>query len=127
MTCPKCGGDFESRTYSGGIEFQRCGNCLGLLVAPQVLLQLRQQWMTEVFIDIGHPSLGRKYNQVGDIRCPDCHVDMTKITDPVQTHIWLESCPQCHKLFLDAGEFTDLKFETLLDKVKDLFARTRED
>jgi Zn-finger nucleic acid-binding protein len=116
----------EYRTYSGGVELQRCSDCLGLFVAPGVLLQMRQQWMTEAFIDVGHPSLGRRYNPVDDIQCPECQVGMTRITDPVQTHIWLESCPQCHKVFLDAGEFTDLKFETLLDKLKGLFAGQRE-
>tara|TARA_R110002072_G_scaffold27353_2_gene88950 strand:+ start:304 stop:555 length:252 start_codon:yes stop_codon:yes gene_type:complete len=82
--------------------------------------------MTEAFIDVGHPSLGRRYNPIDNIDCPDCHTRMSKVTDPVQTHIRLESCPQCHKLFLDAGEFTDIKFKTLLDKVRDLFAGERD-
>ncbi|MCX2982314.1 hypothetical protein EYC98_15735 [Halieaceae bacterium IMCC14734] len=127
VSCPKCGESFETRSIAGGSELQRCSHCLGLFVAPEVLWQMRQQWMTEAFIDVGHPSLGRHYNPIDDIECPDCHITMSRITDPVQTHICLESCPQCDKLFLDAGEFTDLKFETLTDKVKDLFARQRQD
>ncbi len=43
---------------------------------------------------------------------------MDKTSDPEQTHSWMETCPQCNKIFLDAGEFTDLKYNTFLDRIR---------
>ncbi|MFB3076822.1 MAG: zf-TFIIB domain-containing protein, partial [Lysobacterales bacterium] len=83
------------------------------------------EWMVEAFLDIGHPKVGREYDKIDDIDCPECKVKMEKIIDPVQTHIWMEACPQCEKIFLDAGEFSDLKYETFMDKIKDLFRGKR--
>ena len=42
-----------------------------------------------------------------------------------QPHIWYEACKSCDGVFLDAGEFADLKEHTLLDRLKDLFAPER--
>jgi Zn-finger nucleic acid-binding protein len=125
MDCPKCGGHLETKAYGPKISLQRCQECFGLFVAPDVLLEMREEWMTEAFLDIGHPKVGHEYDKVDDIRCPACHVPMDKISDPVQTHIWMEACPQCKKIFLDAGEFSDLKYETFMDKIKDLFRGKR--
>jgi Zn-finger nucleic acid-binding protein len=52
---------------------------------------------------VGAASLGRKYDKIDDINCPICNVAMDKIEDPVQTHIWMEACPSCERVFLDAG------------------------
>ena len=125
MDCPKCGGYLEEKTYGSDIELHRCSTCFGLFVAPDSLLSMREEWMSEAFLDIGHPKVGREYNKVDDIDCPACQVRMDKVFDPVQTHIWMESCPRCQKIFLDAGEFSDLKYETLMDKVKGLFSGKR--
>ena len=39
---------------------------------------------------------------------------MDKTRDPRQRHIWYEVCKE-HGMFLDAGEFRDLKVESVLD------------
>ncbi len=81
--------------------------------------------MAEAFLDIGHPRVGREYDKIDDIDCPVCGVPMNKIVDEIQTHIWMEQCPRCSKIFLDAGEFSDLKYETLMDKIKGLLSGKR--
>jgi len=43
---------------------------------------------------------------------------MEKLTDPLQTHIEYEACSD-HGMYLDAGEFTDYKYETLMDIFRD--------
>jgi hypothetical protein len=43
---------------------------------------------------------------------------MKKMSDPVQTHIKYEACEE-HGLYFDAGEFTDYKYETLMDIFRD--------
>ena len=47
---------------------------------------------------------------------------MQRRSDDEQRHVWYEECETCHGIFLDAGEFTDLKFKTLMDWVRGLFA-----
>ena len=82
--------------------------------------------MVETFLDIGSKSIGKKFDKVDDIQCPHCDVPMDKIVDPEQTHIWMEACPSCERIFLDAGEFTDLKYETFSDKIKNLLKGRRK-
>ena len=126
MQCPKCDSDMEDKSYGPRIHLQRCTHCFGLFVAPEVLTDMRGEWMAEAFLDIGHPKVGKSYDKIDEIDCPDCAVRMDKIVDPVQTHIWMEACPSCEKVFLDAGEFSDLKFETLSDRFKSLFKGKRK-
>jgi Zn-finger nucleic acid-binding protein len=125
MDCPKCEGQLQLKSFGAQIEVLRCNTCFGLLVEPETLLNMRQEWMAEAFLDIGHPKVGREFDKIDEINCPECEVHMTKIVDPVQTHIWMEQCPSCSKIFLDAGEFSDLKYETLMDKLKGLFRGKR--
>ena len=126
MQCPKCHAEMETKLYGPRISVERCTNCFGLYVHPDVLTEMRGEWMAEAFLDIGHPKLGKQYDKIDDIECPECKVQMDKIVDPVQTHIWMESCPSCSRIFLDAGEFSDLKYETLSDKFWDLVKRRRK-
>ena len=44
---------------------------------------------------------------------------MQKLNDTKQTHLVYEACEQ-HGMFMDAGEFTDYKHETLLDIFRDM-------
>ena len=125
MECPKCEGQLQTKSLGATIEIDRCNTCFGLFVAPETLLAMREEWMAEAFLDIGHPKVGRQYDKIDDIDCPVCAVRMAKIVDPVQTHIWMEQCPSCNKIFLDAGEFSDLKYETFMDKVKGLLRGKR--
>ena len=48
-------------------------------------------------------------------------IDAHRWPDPEQPHMWYEECETCHYIFLDAGEFTDLKFKTLMDLVRRVF------
>jgi hypothetical protein len=41
-----------------------------------------------------------------------------------QTHIWYEVCRD-HGIFMDAGEFTDFKYDTLLDRLRGLIKGKR--
>ena len=125
MECPKCGGAMETKLYGPKISLERCMQCYGLFVTPDVLTEMRSEWMVEAFLDIGHPKVGREYDRIDDIECSVCHVAMEKVSDPVQKHIWMEMCPSCDRIFLDAGEFSDLKYETFMDKIKGLLKGKR--
>ena len=125
MLCPKCKGDLETKEHEH-IRVERCNRCYGLLLEAYMLNETFAEWMAESFLDVGAASLGKKYDKIDDIVCPFCNVAMDKIEDPVQTHIWMESCPQCSRVFLDAGELTDLKHETFSDKFKSLLKGKRK-
>jgi hypothetical protein len=46
---------------------------------------------------------------------------MQKLNDSRQPHLEYEACAE-HGMFMDAGEFTDYKHETLMDVFKGLVA-----
>ena len=125
MQCPKCKGELETKEHQH-IRVERCNRCYGMLLEPHMLNETFAEWMAETFLDVGAISLGKKYDKIDDIACPICNVAMDKIEDPVQTHIWMESCPSCNRVFLDAGELTDLKHETFSDKFKSLLKGKRK-
>ena len=125
MQCPKCHGELVLKEHEH-IKLDRCNKCYGILVESYMLNETFAGWMAESFLDVGAPSLGKKYDKIDDIECPVCNVKMDKIEDPMQTHIWMESCPKCTRVFLDAGELTDLKYETFSDKIKSLLKDKRK-
>ena len=125
MQCPKCPGKMEIKTYGRKITVHRCDQCAGLFCDPEVLREMKREWMSEVVLDTGDSDVGRQFNKVEDINCPSCGIPMLKSTDNKQTHIWFERCEQCEGIYLDAGEFTDLKFDTLMDRVRDLLKGQR--
>jgi Zn-finger nucleic acid-binding protein len=125
MQCPKCDGTMVTKTYGRKISINRCGDCQGLFVKPDVLMEMKQEWMSEV-LDMGDRAVGRKLNAVDEIDCPECGTRMDKVSDPKQVHIWYEACPSCEGMFFDAGEFTDLKHDTVLDRLRDLMRGRRK-
>jgi uncharacterized protein len=102
-----------------GVEVDRCTGCFGLFCSPDAIEKTRETRLAEKVLDIGYESTGESYNKVGNIHCPVCSIKMDKISDPEQTHIWMEVCSQCKNVFLDAGELTDLKYVTIMDKIRD--------
>jgi len=125
MKCPKCDADFETRTYGPKIVVQRCTGCHGLFCKPDVLMEMRREWMSDAVLDGGDSRKGKNHDQIGDINCPECNVKMDMVADDRQSHIWMESCPSCGGIYLDAGEFSDLKYETWMDKVRGLLKGRR--
>ncbi len=126
MDCPKCTGELVAARYGDEIEIQRCNVCAGLWVYPDDLQRMKSTWLAEAVLDTGSPRVGKSLDEVDDIDCPLGHGPMLKRVDPEQSHIWYEQCPVCDGIFLDAGEFTDMKFETLLDRVRGVVKGRRD-
>ena len=120
MDCPKCIGALQAVEYGKQIHIHRCDTCGGLWCNPDALQEMKATWLAEAVLDTGSPKVGSSLDQVGDILCPEGHGAMLKRYDLKQQHIWYEECPACGGIFLDAGEFTDLKFDTLLDRIRGL-------
>jgi Zn-finger nucleic acid-binding protein len=126
MECPKCQGDLEEKTFTT-IRYHRCDQCGGVMMTPDMVRRAKQTIRSYEIIDVGSARRGRKFNRVEEIDCPfhEPPVRMNKIRDAEQTHIWLEQCPTCERLFFDAGEFTDKHRETMWDNVLELISMPR--
>ena len=125
MECPKCQGQMQEKAYGHKIRIQRCENCFGLFCKPDMLEEMLDEWLADEILDCGSKKLGKKFDKIDNIDCPECHIKMDKTVDKKQTHIWLESCHQCGGMFFDAWEFTDLKYVTILDFFRDIFKGKR--
>ena len=120
MICPKCSAETEITSYDD-IRVDRCTNCKGLWFESGELEQLRKDtWMADYILDSGEAEVGKRYNRIDKIQCPECLAQMKEEFDPDQPHIMYEVCPNGHGTFLDAGEFTDLVHNTFWDRFKKL-------
>ena len=124
MQCPKCESDMEKVAFED-IEVDRCVHCHGIWCDGLEGERLKELKGSEA-IDIGDPKVGKEFNKVAEAICPHCQVKMIRMVDAIQPHIWFESCGVCHGSFFDAGEFTDLKSETIVDFFRGLLSRGRE-
>lgn len=116
MDCPKCRATMNEqslRTLQGLVTFDQCSSCHGLWFDTGEAEKLKDAWRPD-FIDSGDPQKGKELNQVRDVDCPRCGKRMDQVSDPKQRHIQLETCRE-HGVFMDAGEFTDYKNETMMD------------
>jgi len=124
VKCPKC--DFAMQPVSfQDIEVDRCTNCFGLWFDMLEAEHLKQTSGSEA-IDIGSASTGKEENKIGSIKCPKDSVAMLRMVVNDQPHIWYEACPICHGTYFDAGEFTDFKAETFMDRVRSVFHKERQ-
>lgn len=123
MDCPKCNAKMVEKDVEvlhGKVTIDQCTSCKGLWFDNGEAEELKTSWMSD-FLDSGDPSIGKTYNRVRDIQCPRCGKTMSKLTDKRQPHLEYEACEE-HGMFMDAGEFTDYKHETLMDLFKGLVA-----
>lgn len=123
LRCPKCASAMQPFVHEG-VELDRCTGCRGLWFDLLEHEDLKKLEGSEV-VDIGESSVGRQMNEVDRIQCPICRVDMLRMSDPEQRHIWVESCPRCNGVYFDAGEFTDWKEKDALDWLRSLMSGER--
>ncbi|MBA2482811.1 MAG: zf-TFIIB domain-containing protein [Planctomycetes bacterium] len=128
LTCPKCRKPMETVRFQE-VEVDRCTWCKGIWFDLLEHVALKNRRGSEA-VDAGATServqaLHDDLNQKGEIDCPVCHIRMVRLVDKRQSHIWYEKCQSCSGVFLDAGELTDLKHETMGDVLKDLFTPKR--
>ena len=124
MNCPKCLSPM-AKVMFGGVEVDRCTNCLGLFFDKMEKERLCKLKGGDA-IDLGDPKVGRAFNRVDRLQCPRCRTPMTRTVDLDQPHIWFEHCSACGGSFFDAGEFRDLKHHTVVDYFKDLVVLERK-
>jgi Zn-finger nucleic acid-binding protein len=119
MNCPKCSAIMEPVTFEG-VTVDRCTSCKGIWFDANEQKQLKEKKGSEV-IDSGDVAVGKKLDKITNIHCPRCHGPMIRMVDVDQHHIDYEACTTCYGIFLDAGEFKDLKNYNLMDYLRGLF------
>jgi len=118
MDCPKCSAAMETFSFKE-ISIERCTGCKGLWFQPDELKELRSEaFMADYVIDEGKAKVGKIFDRVHEIQCPECGADMNHEQDADQPHVGYESCPEGHGTYLDAGEFHDLVHKSFWDKFK---------
>lgn len=126
MDCPKCKApmkEHEVQTLSGDFMIDRCTNCYGLWFDHGEEQILKDEWMSE-YLDDGDPKTGHQFNNITGADCPRCGKAMTAQHDKKQYHLVFDVCEE-HGIFMDAGEFTDFKHNTLMDTYRDIVAKIR--
>jgi uncharacterized protein len=124
MNCPKCNAAMEPVTYEG-VTVDRCTACKGLWFDANEQKLLKEKKGSET-IDVGDVTLGKKMDKIHNIQCPRCHTPMIRMVDVDQHHIDYEACTVCYGIFLDAGEFKDLKDYTMSEYLRDLFGARKK-
>jgi Zn-finger nucleic acid-binding protein len=124
MKCPKCDAAMELVTFDG-VTVDRCTGCKGIWFDANEQKQLKEKKGADA-IDIGDVAMGKKMDKITDIKCPRCAVTMIRMVDVDQNHIDFEACTNCYGIFLDAGEFKDLKDYTVSDYLKGLFSHQKK-
>ncbi len=103
-----------------GAKVERCTNCRGIWFDHMQVEKLKSMKGSEA-IDSGREKTGKAYDTIKEISCPRCDVLMTITTPPDKEHFTFETCDKCQGVFLDAGEFKELKNEkSFLDFLKKL-------
>ena len=121
MDCPKCNARMEAVKYGPNNSIDRCTGCHGLWFDLGELERFKSEWMSEL-VDNGEISIGKANNKITDCNCPRCGKKMEHLQDADQPHIGYEACGE-HGVYFDAGEFTDYKYETLLERISRLLRR----
>jgi Zn-finger nucleic acid-binding protein len=123
LQCPKCEHGMTEVSH-GDVTIDRCSHCQGLWFDTDEAHQLKIIEGAET-LDTGDATEGWKWDSRANIDCPRCGNAMENSADPKQKHIWYEVCHE-HGMFMDAGEFTDFKDESLLDFFRGLIKGDRD-
>ncbi len=124
MRCPKCRADMETVEYEG-TEIDRCTICHGIWFDVGEIDVLKNRQAASA-LDIGDRKIGKESNTVDRYDCPRCGGAMVRVVDPVQNHIWYETCSGCNGSYLDAGELSDLSTRSISDFFRSLTTPERK-
>jgi len=110
------------------VVIDKCERCVGIWFDKGEAEMLKDDW-TSVSVDDGDETLGQIYNEIRNIDCPRCQNQMQSVTDPKQSHITYELCPE-HGFFMDAGEFNDYRELTMkeaFDHILNIYKKNQEE
>lgn len=138
MNCPKCTGTLEALRAAvrvAGIKVpMRCGGCGGLWVSRSSVPALQASGVLE---DVDTTTRADREADKRNGLCPEGHGIMARARVSWEEPYFVERCPHCDGVWLDAGEWSRLSSEHLLShldelwlpswrrRIQDEFGRTR--
>lgn len=120
MKCPKCNSDMSIVKHEY-VQVDKCTNCGGIwfdLMEREDLLKMKNS--EKIDTSVFQNSVDNTNKPEAKIRCPKCNVNMHILRDILQNQIEYEQCGSCRGVFLDKGEFADLKDFSLTDFYRSL-------
>ena len=123
MQCPHHQSPLIHHRYEDTVEVDRCGDCGGMFLDPGELNRIQEVTENDYRDEIqGAPDLIGGAHRAAlakakpSIRCPKCLVDgdsesveMERREHGYTSQIFVDVCPQCRGVWLDAGEIEALE------------------
>lgn len=107
MNCPKCKSEALASTTVGEVTVDRCPKCSGIWFdereLPRVLRLSRGELRP---LRGGHTDPARD-DALGD--CPRDHIRMTRVHSSTHAEVVVDTCLECHGIWLDGGELEALQ------------------
>jgi uncharacterized protein len=118
LNCPKCQSPMEKVAFHE-FSVDRCTGCKGIWFTGTTHKELNKIHGSES-IDTGSEKVGREFDGMRNVPCPECSLPMDRIADLFHPHLHYDACPLHEGFFFDAGEFKEYKDEGLMDFIKSL-------
>jgi Zn-finger nucleic acid-binding protein len=122
--CPKCPeSTLEQVAHTALIGLAtppaRCPSCQGMWLRDGTTEQLKSSGLLE---QLDSADTSRREQDKNTGLCPDGHGIMIRARVTHHDPFFLERCGHCHGIWLDAGEWTHLASENLLDHVDEFWS-----
>jgi len=106
MKCPKCQLENIGEFSIEGVTINRCAACDGTWFDAHELSELLAE-------DARHVSAllrSRSHDQADDKKgqCPRDGAALLRVYSSIDKAVIIDACPECHGIWLDAGEFEKL-------------------
>jgi hypothetical protein len=127
MKCPRDGSSLETIKYEADIEVDQCPTCHGMWLDKGELEQIQETIEHDYSKDLAvEPDHVRKAfalsrpTHTGQIHCPKCQEAMTAKEYAYCSQVVVDTCPEGHGIWLDAGEIQALEkfFERMRAEAK---------
>jgi Zn-finger nucleic acid-binding protein len=116
VKCPKDGAALENRPYEDDVRVELCPRCRGLWLDAGELERIEdvreRDYREELarMADLGYSAYELALQKAGRVlRCPRCGAEMEKREYARCSQVMIDACPECHGVWLDAGELEALE------------------
>ncbi len=106
MQCPKCETETLTSHLVAGVEVDRCPSCQGIWFDDnelEFLLEVRKNELRSLKRGKEDIDLDSKHGQ-----CPRDHTDLLRVCSALDPTLMLDTCVNCHGVWLDGGELSRL-------------------
>lgn len=127
MRCPRDGAELKARIYEADVEIDECPDCKGTFLDHGELERIQAAVEKDHRAELAKPVDSVRAELAAEreealplVACPKCGVTMERRRYGLGSQTVIDSCPEGHGLWLDAGELADLEafYERSQDEAK---------